>query len=319
MKIAFWDNCLCERGTSVSLYDYAYYNQTILGNQSIILFNKTNKNNHINAIKKFNNNFTVFGVTHFSEVDIILENEKCDILYVIKGGENEGQFSKKIKTVIHCVFNCNEPHGDIYSSIGPWISGNNGKYPVVPHMINLPNHNNNMRQTLNIEEDALVYGSYAGKNEFNIPFVKESIAEICKLFENDLNYKIYFIFANINKFIEHKNVIFMDAIVDLNEKVRFINTCDAMVHAQHLGETFGLSIAEFSSKNKPIISLKGGTANIGHVHLLGYKALWYLSKNDFMKIILNFDKKLYSKFDWNAYRDYNPRNVMNIFKKVYID
>ena len=35
--------------------------------------------------------------------------------------------------------------------------------------------------------------------------------------------------------------------------------------------------------------------------------------------ILNFDKKLYSKFDWNAYRDYNPQNVMNIFKKVYID
>ena len=50
MKIAFWDNCLCERGTSVSLFDYAYYNQTILNNQSIILYNKTNKNNHINAI-----------------------------------------------------------------------------------------------------------------------------------------------------------------------------------------------------------------------------------------------------------------------------
>ena len=110
----------------------------------------------------------------------------------------------------------------------------------------------------------------------------------------------------------------MDAIVNLNKKVAFINTCDAMIHAQHLGETFGLSIAEFSSKNKPIISLKGGTANIGHVHLLGNKALWYTSKDSFLKIILNFNKIDYSKFDWNAYRDYNPVNVMNIFKKVYL-
>ena len=27
VKIAFHENCLCERGTTVSLYDYAYYNK----------------------------------------------------------------------------------------------------------------------------------------------------------------------------------------------------------------------------------------------------------------------------------------------------
>ena len=27
IKIAFHDNQLCERGTTVSLYDYAYYNK----------------------------------------------------------------------------------------------------------------------------------------------------------------------------------------------------------------------------------------------------------------------------------------------------
>ena len=26
VKIAFWDNYLCERGTTVSLFYYAYYN-----------------------------------------------------------------------------------------------------------------------------------------------------------------------------------------------------------------------------------------------------------------------------------------------------
>lgn len=40
MNIAFWDNCLCERGTTTSLYDYAYYNQTLLGNKSYIFYDK---------------------------------------------------------------------------------------------------------------------------------------------------------------------------------------------------------------------------------------------------------------------------------------
>ena len=35
VKIAFHDNQLCERGTTVSLYDYAYYNKHYLGNESI--------------------------------------------------------------------------------------------------------------------------------------------------------------------------------------------------------------------------------------------------------------------------------------------
>ena len=32
MNIAFWDNQLCERGTTTSLFDYAFYNQKILKN-----------------------------------------------------------------------------------------------------------------------------------------------------------------------------------------------------------------------------------------------------------------------------------------------
>ena len=42
MNIAFWDNLLCERGTTVSLFDYAYHNQTILGNKSFIFYDKNN-------------------------------------------------------------------------------------------------------------------------------------------------------------------------------------------------------------------------------------------------------------------------------------
>ena len=30
INIAFWSNQLGERGTEIAMYDYAYYNQTIL-------------------------------------------------------------------------------------------------------------------------------------------------------------------------------------------------------------------------------------------------------------------------------------------------
>jgi hypothetical protein len=39
VKIAFWDNGLGERGTTVALYDYAHFNEVLLGNKSIILYN----------------------------------------------------------------------------------------------------------------------------------------------------------------------------------------------------------------------------------------------------------------------------------------
>ena len=53
--IAFWDNYLCERGTSVALFDYAYYNETLLKNKSIIIYNKNNKYNVNIIVKKFEN------------------------------------------------------------------------------------------------------------------------------------------------------------------------------------------------------------------------------------------------------------------------
>ena len=40
IKIGFWTNQLCERGSEIALFDYAYYNQKILGNKSYIFYEK---------------------------------------------------------------------------------------------------------------------------------------------------------------------------------------------------------------------------------------------------------------------------------------
>ena len=119
-------------------------------------------------------------------------------------------------------------------------------------MINLPKHSRNLRKKLNIPDNAIVFGGYGGKDQFNIEYVQEAVYEIAKLEKN-----IYFLFANFNKFCDElPNIIHLPTIYDVNKKVEFINTCDAMLWARKIGETFGLSIAEFSTKNKPVLCTK---------------------------------------------------------------
>jgi hypothetical protein len=312
VKIAFWDNGLGERGTSVSLFNYAHFNETILGNQSIIMYNTTHYSNNENVINQFTDRFTVYGVDSWNKVDDILALEKCDILYITKAGENEGQFSKLYKTVVHVVFYCSDPHGDVYASISPWVDHNNGRFPVVPYIVDLPNNTDNMRSSFNIPEDAVVFGRHGGYGQFDIPFVHNIVYNVALS-----NPNIYFLFLNTKPFCDPlPNIIHLSTIVDLNQKVAFINTCDAMLWARSDGETFGLAIGEFSIKNKPVLYCKSGA--LSHVHLLQDKGILY-NENNLQDILVNFNKEEMEKQDWNAYRDYTPEKVMQIFKKVFIE
>jgi hypothetical protein len=90
----------------------------------------------------------VYGYSHWNQVDQILKKEKCDIFYIIKEGQNDNKISKRIKNIVHCVFNTSQPHGDVYARISPTVNGSN--IPIVPHMINLPDINEDMREELDI-------------------------------------------------------------------------------------------------------------------------------------------------------------------------
>lgn len=312
MNIAFCGGGLCERGTTISLFDYAYYNQTILNNKSFIFYYNTSVTNQSNVINKFKEHFIVHGVDHFDEIEAYIKIYNISHIYTIKYGLNDSQLSKIAKNCIHCVFNCTQPHGDVFTSISPCVYGNNGQYPVVPHMINLPNHPENMREELNIPKNAIIFGGYGGSTSFSIRFVHEVVYNIAKY-----NSHIYFLFANFYKFCpDLPNIIHLPMIVDLNEKVKFINTTDAMLWARQDGETFGIAIGEFSTKNKPVIAMKIG--DLAHAELLGDKALWYNDPITLINILLSFNPEIEKTKDWNAYKDYTPEKVMNIFKNVYL-
>ena len=309
-KIAFWDNGLGERGTSVALYDYAHYNETILKNESIIIYNNTHYSNNIQAINKFKNRFKVFDVDEWSKVDTILSEEKCDTIFIMKAGDWDGQISNVCKNVIHCVFTTRYPHGEVYTPLGQCINNfTNTNFSVMPYIVTLPECDDNLKSELNIPENAIVFGRHGGKETFDIPFVYDVIKKILEI-RND----IYFLFLNTNEFYHHKNIIYLPVNCDTSYKRKFINTCDALLHARDSGETFGLVCGEFSICEKPVITYSK-CHDYEHLLILKDKAVIYNSPEEVYDILNTFTKDKYDVKN-NGYMFYTPENVMNIFKKV---
>ena len=113
-NIAFWSNQLGERGTEIAMYDYAYYNQTLLNNKSFIFYEINNGNNNLNVINKFAKQFKVIGVNEFNDVDEYLNIYNIDIIYIIKSGHNDGRLSKVVKKILFIAFLHAMNHMEMY-------------------------------------------------------------------------------------------------------------------------------------------------------------------------------------------------------------
>jgi hypothetical protein len=312
--IGFHSNQLCERGTEVAMYDYAYYNQKLYGNKSIIFYCKHNNNNDANVIHKFEKEFKCYAYDKFSDIDKIILDEKINYFYNQKAGsKSDNQIVTKCPNLIHAVFTV-DPHGDRYATISKQLSSKyNNIVDFVPYMINLPECSKNMRIQLNIPENAIVLGRIGGFYQFDIEIAHNAIKKIIELDPN-----IFFLFVNTNKFYEHPQIIYLYKIIDPIEKVTFINSCNAMIHARSDGETFGLAIAEFSSLNKPIITSVSKIDN-SHIEILGSKGIIYDTEDSLMEIFKNIRTIINSNNDWNAYKEYTPENVMKKFMDVFIN
>lgn len=318
MKIAFHSNQLGVRGTEIALYEYAFYNREILGNKSIIV---SDRNQDMSAYEKFNREFEVILYDRFEEVIPILHSKRIDIAYFQKSGQYDGKLIPDIKNVVHSIFQFKQPHGDVYSYISHWLSEkmSGGEFPYVPYMVDILKHDHQMnyRDFFGIPKDAFVFGYYGGPTSFNIEFAKRAVIDVAEKYKD-----IYFIFMNSVPFCDGMdNVIFLDATTDMEKKIGFINTCDACLHARNGGESFGLTVAEFSIKNKPVFTTTYCTDPLcdgAHIEMLGDKSVLYSDYDDLVYKLLNAKEVVHSRNDWNAYSEYTPDNVMNIFKNVFL-
>jgi hypothetical protein len=335
-----------ERGTAVAVYDYAHFNEVILENRSV-LFARESSRGHP-SLDRFAERFTIQYYEEEGDLgEMLMENDVQLCYHLIPGRKAHGQpdyrGSTGARIVYHCVFSTNDPAGDVYAPISRFLNDRNGtSFPVVPHMIHLPDHDRDMREDLGIPLDATVFGRHGGSCCFNVNFAHELLYEIV---QQDPN--IYFLFLNTDRFCEsHPQIIHLPVCYDLDEKVRFINTCDAMLHSRKGGETFGIAVGEFSIRNKPVITFYPPQTGLAclryrirqafnsatktaqrlpahpaceHINILGDKALTFCTKAGLRALLLGFDRGWAQQQPWDQYSEhYSPAPVMAQFDRIFI-
>lgn len=294
--IGFYVDNFSERGTEVATYDYAHFNETILGNKSVII-TWNPKFPSKKTFEKFQKRFDIVACSNLNFL-------KLDALYIICYGDGQINLKLPYKTIKHCVFDTSYKGIDgetIYCAISQDLNKRwKTDVPVLPHMINMPKISEKL-----ITLPGLVFGRHGGKDSFDIPFVQNVVKKIVNFYPN-----IYFLFLNTNKFYNHPNIIHLDENIDLEYKQKFINSCDAMLHARYQGETFGLACGEFA-QSKPVITFSESIER-NHIDMLSENAILYSTPIELFNILTNFS----NTFKPNEYQKYTPEYVMGIFDKI---
>ncbi len=152
--VGFHSNELNERGTNVAMFDYAKYNEEILGNKSYIL---SNANADLTALEKFKSRFEVFLYNNFVECESFAKEKNIEYVYYVKAGDRDGRIIPGCKSCIHAVFQHKDVHGDSYMYISKWLAEKMGLPDnYVPYMVDMPQPSKTFRDKLNIPEDKII-------------------------------------------------------------------------------------------------------------------------------------------------------------------
>ena len=268
------------------------------------------------SYEKFKSRFLLLEINDISDMKNIIGEHHLHFFYTLThgGGNDVYQFENKdiwsqCKTIKHCVFESTFPEADFYIALTDFTNAKcNTNIPTIPHIVTLPESQETMRTELNIPSTSIVIGRHGGYYQFNLPMAHAAIKEFL-----NTNSDVYFLFLNTQPFCFHPRIIYLEKVSDdTMAKTKFINTCDAMIHARAEGEMFSLAIGEFSLKNKTVITCPSG--DIGHVYILGERGIYYRSKQQLMNIFKNIKLIIQSREDWNAYSRYTPEYVMGLFR-----
>lgn len=308
--VIFHDRQANERGTSVALYHYARYNEEILGNRSVIAVPRGADGSSLGLYRSRFPNTEEYD----SPEALCRLSQQADLLYMLTYGDLPQMDLNTIgcRTGVHCVFTAHNPHGDVYAAISEWVADTYAitDVPVVHHIVDLPDCGGDLRKELNIPPDAVVFGRYGGFTQFNILAVMRTVAQAL-LHRED----IYFLFMNTAPFFKHPRLMYLPKTIDTAYKSRFINTCDAMIHARIEGETFGLSIGEFSQRKKPIITWFWSPDRF-HLHVLGEHGIYYRTPPELFSIFMSFQQGIERP---DCYSDrFSPQRVMEQFERVFL-
>ena len=233
--VAFFDPNANERGASVAIHQYADYNERILGNRSVIALPREAEGP---SADMYRNRFPDT-VAYGSVDDLGALSRQVDVFYMLTYGHVPpfDLAALKCRSAIHCALHGPQPaRRRLRRRLrmgGRHLRHHRGPGRA-PHR-RPPGRRRGPAPGAEHSPEAVVFGRYGGFTQFNIMAVMRTIAHAVASRED-----LYFVFINTAPFMEHPRVIYLPKTVDPAYKARFINTCDAMIHARAEGETFGL-------------------------------------------------------------------------------
>jgi len=210
-----------------------------------------------------------------------------------------------------------------------WMAGHqeSENHHVVRNPIEAPYSTENLREELEIPQDAFVFGRI-GRDDDNIydPINIEAYAKVA-------NSNTYFVFVNPSRSsradIERLNITSARFIERTTSEVRlsqFYNTIDVLAHSRKDGECNCASIWEAAAHRKPVISHYGNRYN-GHMETIQDSGFVVLpgDVDEYARIMKAFiDKKVdYQALSDNAYRQWQKvtpelmgNKQLNIYKSL---
>ena len=316
MNVAFHSNSMSLRGSENALWDYANFNETILGNQSVICHPEGLESTENPTFAKWNARFPLIPYPTRNELGRRLKESGIGVLYQIKPGPFDGFVVPGVKNSIHAMFLSDEFHGDCFAYVSRWASRvmTGKEESFVPHFVPKLESKMNLRDKLEIPIEANVFGRHGGADTFNIQFVREVVLRHAQKNSGD-----HFVFLNtepIRGTERFSNVHYLPGTVDPMEKAKFLATCDAMLHARWHGETFGLAVGEFAVLGKPVITF-GGSRERAHLDMLGGHAQIYECGDQLLKILENFEARPALGTAYEKWVD--PHVVMGIFQQRFLE
>jgi glycosyltransferase involved in cell wall biosynthesis len=281
MNILLHTEVLNERGTTVAIRDYAQV-LSRLGLQVSIAYSSIDTSNVDSVVDQIRSEFELYDYSDF-QIFARQNSKKWDAAYFIKYGYFDGKIVPKIPNIVHAVFQSYDPHGEIYLYVSEWLSRKMRienlknlaklspkgfdsfrpqKFRHLSHIVALPFSERKMRSDWGIPADGIIGGRHGAADTFDVRFVQDLIGSL--LTENK---KLYFVFANTNRFIEHPRVIFLPTLSSRRQTREYLASLDFYLHARHRGETFGLALLEAMLCKIPVFSYSKGVDG-NHRYLL---------------------------------------------------
>jgi hypothetical protein len=315
MVVAFHTNTLGVRGSETAVWDYANLNETILGNRSVVCLREGLCEKANAVFSKWKARFPITSYRSKRELSEKLQSQDASVLYQIKPGPFDGFVVPGVRNCIHSMFLSDEFHGDRFAYVSAWASRvmTLGDKSFVPHYVPKLVSAQNLRKSLGIPAKAKVFGRHGGWETFNIPFARKAVARHARYHPED-----HFIFLNTEPIRDRKrlrNIHYLSATVDPEEKAQFLASCDAMIHARDTGETFGLAVGEFAVLGKPVITFSESKER-AHLEMLGNQALLYRSTGELAEILKEFRPHKTQGTDYEIFAD--PKVVMQLFQKKFL-